>query len=344
MRLGLVGYGTGGRFFHSPFILAADGVELAGVVARSEQTKQKVRADHPEVPIYSDLTAMLASGIDAVTITTPPSTRRDLVLEAIAAGVHIVADKPFAPTSDAGQDLAAAARKAGVILSVFHNRRFDADIQTLKLVLDSGRLGSLWRVHSRFDLDQPGQLDAGSEGGLLRDLGTHLVDQMVWLLGPVSEVSAQLDEVVLPEGRTDASFVVTLHHESGVTSYVSSTKLNHLHSRTLRAYGSLGAYEVHSTDVQAEAVAAGTRPSHDKQSWGYERPDRWGTLHTAEGPERIPSAQGAYFAFYEQFAAACADHGPPPSPAEEGVAVLAVLDAARRSAATGRREPVVRPV
>jgi predicted dehydrogenase len=202
-------------------------------------------------------------------------------------------------------------------------------------VLEGGRLGELWRVHSRFDLDQPEQLEAGPEGGLLRDIGTHVIDQLMWLLGPVDAVSARLDHVDLPAGRTDAAFAVTLQHASGVTSYASSTKLNHLHRRTLRAYGSAGAFEVASTDVQAEAIAAGKRPAEDPVAWGYDAPEHWGTLHTADGAEQVPSAQGSYVEFYEQFAAACAGHGPAPSPAEEGVAVLEVLDAARRAAETG---------
>ena len=102
LRLGLVGYGTGGRHFHAPFIEAAEGVEIAGVVARAPGTVAAARADLPGVTIYPTLTAMLAAGVDAVTVTTPPQTRRDLVLEAVNAGVHVIADKPFAPTAEVG--------------------------------------------------------------------------------------------------------------------------------------------------------------------------------------------------------------------------------------------------
>ena len=340
MRLGLVGYGNGGRHFHAPFIEAADGVELMGVVARSERTQAAVREDLPDASIHGSLTEMLHSGVDAVTITTPPQTREQLVLEALEAGVHVVADKPFAPTAEAGQAMVDAAERAGVVLSVFHNRRFDADIRTVHSMLDSGRLGRIQRVHSRFDLDQPDQLEAGPEGGLLRDLGTHLVDQMMWLLGPVTAVSAQLDDVELPEGRTDASFALSLRHRSGPVSYVSSTKLNHLQERELLVYGTGGSYIARSTDVQADAIFAGHRPATDKAAWGYEAPEHWGVLRTEDGEQKVPSEQGAYFEFYEQFARACEGIGPAPSPGAEGVAVLAVLDAARRSARSGQWEAV----
>ena len=200
VRLGVVGYGAGGRFFHTPFIEAAEGIELAGVVTRSADRKAQVAEDWPGVPVFDSLGELLASGVDAVTITTPPETRRELVLQAVAAGVHVVADKPFAPTAEVGLEMAQAAESAGVLLSVFHNRRWDADIRTLAAVIEHGRLGELWRVHSRFDLDDPATLEAGPGGGLLRDLGSHLVDQMVWLLGDVRSVNAHLDWIDLPEG------------------------------------------------------------------------------------------------------------------------------------------------
>ena len=240
MRLGLVGYGAGGRFFHAPFIVAADGVELVGVVTRSPRRRAELAADHPGTPVFDSLSALIAAGVDAVTITTPPQTRRDLVLEAVAAGVHVIADKPFAPTADGGRLLVAAAAKAAVVLNVFHNRRWDADIRTLAAVLARGDIGELWRVESRFDADDAATLEAGPEGGLLRDIGSHLVDQVLWLLGPAQSVYAELEWVDLPEGRTDCGFSVAITHIGGVHSRVSSTKLNRIEERELRAYGSVG--------------------------------------------------------------------------------------------------------
>ncbi len=334
VRLGVVGYGTGGRHFHAPFVQAADGIELAGFVTRSEHRRALLAHEWPGVPVFSSLTELLAAGVDAVTITTPPATRRELVLEAVAAGVHVIADKPFAPTAQVGTELAAAAEAAGVLLSVFHNRRWDADLRTLAGVLETGRLGDLWRVHSRFDLDDPATLEAGPQGGMLRDLGSHVVDQMLWLLGPVRTVSAHLDHVDLPEGRTDAGFVVELEHTSGVLSVVESSKLNRLAVRELRAYGSAGSYCWSGVDVQAQAIFSGRRPVDDPDTWGYDA--NRGVLSTAQGERGVPSAQGRYHDFYTLFAAAVRGEGPLPVPAGEGVATLSVLDAARASSESGR--------
>ena len=336
MRIGLVGYGAGGQRFHAPFITAAKGVELAGIVARAPATVARVNADFPGIPVYSSLGAMVNAGdVDAVTITTPPETRRNLVLEAIAAGLHVVADKPFAPTADAARDLARAAEARGVVLAVFHNRRWDADARTLRRLLDEGRLGKLWRVHSRMDLDEPSTLDAGPTGGLLRDLGSHLVDQMLWLLGPVVCVDAQLDMIDLPAGRTDAGFTLTLRHASGVHSHLEASKLNRLVAKEFRVYGELGSYVASGTDVQAQAINTGRRPADDLAGWGYEARECWGILRTESGEEAVPSEQGRYHDYYEAFARAVREGTAPPVPAGDGIRTLAVLDAARVSAMEG---------
>ena len=334
MKLGLVGYGAGGRLFHAPYIGAVPEIELVGVVTRNAERRREVGADLPGVPVFGSLGALIDAGVDAVTITTPPDTRDDLVLEALARGVHVIADKPFAPDAAGGRELAAAAESAGVLLSVFHNRRWDTDLATVAEVLP--RLGDVWRCESRFDLDETGGLDAGPSGGLLRDLGAHLVDQMLTLFGPVATVTAHLDWVDQPSGPTDCGFIVSMNHRGGVHSTVSASKINHVAARQWRIYGSEGAYVSDGTDVQTDQVKQGRRPADDLASWGYERPDRLGTLHTAHGVESVPSAQGRYDEFYCQFAAAV-DHGAAqPVPASEGVATLGVLDAAMRSAELGK--------
>ncbi|WP_026556055.1 Gfo/Idh/MocA family protein [Arthrobacter sp. 35W] len=332
MRIGIVGYGAGGRYFHAPFIKAAEGIELVGVVARSQDKRAQVGADFPGLPVYGSLSEMLDAGVDAVAITTPPHTRHGLVLEAIAAGVHVVADKPFGPNAEGGRKLAEAAEAAGVVLNVFHNRRRDADFLTLAKVLASGELGTTWRVHSIMDQNHAQTLELGATGGLLRDLGSHLVDQMLWLLGPATHVYATLDWTDRFGELTDCGFAVTMTHASGAVSTVSASKLNHSTTRELRAYGSEGSYIASGADVQADALAAGRRPAAEPETWGIDVAENWGILATSAGRRPIPSAQGNYATFYTEFARAVRGGGPAPVPAQEGIRTLEVLDAARRSA------------
>lgn len=341
LRIGVVGFGTGGLNFHAPFIEAAQGIELAGVVTQNPARRQILADRFPGVAAYDSLADLVAgeratSGLDAVTITTPPQTRQHLVIEALNMGVHVVADKPFAPTAAAGAALDQAAAAAGRVLGVYHNRRWDSDIRTLHALLACKALGRIDRFHSRFDADDPDTLEGGPYGGLLRDLGSHLVDQALWLFGPVEHVYARLHEAPTGEGPTDASFLIVLSHRGGTTSELSATKLNHRAERELRVYGENGSYVARGTDVQAQAIFDGHRPVDDPGAWGREPESAWGTLNTAAGSRRVPSEAGNYARYYELFAEAVRSGGPPPVTAQQAVEVLAVLDAARQSAADGQ--------
>ncbi len=331
LKIGLVGFGVGGRFFHAPYIEAAVGAELAGIVTRSPEKRASARSDFPGIALFDSLSDLIDSGVDAVVISTPPETRQLLVLEAIERGVHVIADKPFAVDEADGAALVDAAQQAGVALDVFHNRRWDTDIRTLKAVIDSGSVGEVARFESRFDLDQPHLLEAGPAGGLLRDLGSHLVDQAVWLFGPAASVYARLDWIDLEAGRTDAGFLLTVVHASGVVSLLSSTKTRRLTHRELRILGTEGSYVSEQSDVQANATFAGQRPSDSPTSWGYEIEERWGTLFTSTGTSRVPSVQGAYQQYYEQFVRAIEGRDEHPVTGTDALETLKVLDAARKS-------------
>ncbi|MFE4835233.1 Gfo/Idh/MocA family protein [Arthrobacter sp. NPDC056691] len=332
IRIGLVGYGLGGRVFHAPFIQASDKCELVGIVTRSPQRSLQAAEDCPGVQIHPSLKSLVRAGVDAVVVTTPPSTRRELVIEAIASGVHVVADKPFAPSSSGGEYLAEAACTAGVLLNVFQNRRFDSDIVTARSILQEGKLGSIQRLELRCDQDDPSTLDAGPAGGLLRDLGSHVIDQALHLLGPVRDVTAYLDWSHGPKGSTNTAFMVSMRHASGAHSHVSASKLNRLVSKELRLLGSEGSYVSNYSDVQYEAILAGRRPANDRPSWGFESERRWGTLRVRGEERRIPSWQGDYTTYYDEFAAAISTGAPGPVPAGEAIDVLRVMDAAQVSA------------
>jgi predicted dehydrogenase len=338
IRIGLVGYGQGGRLFHTPYLLASTETEIVGVVARAEKTRTAVADDLPGVPTFDSIGALIEAGVDAVVVSTPPGTRYELVREALERGVHVVADKPLAPSSAVGAELAELAEKNDLVLNVFHNRRFDTDIVTARAVIASGELGELQRLDLRCDQDDPATLEAGPQGGLLRDLGSHVVDQALYLLGPAQAVTAHLDLTTLPEGETDAAFVITIDHVSGAHSHVSATKVHGLFSRELRVLGTAGSYRSDFTDVQFDAIVAGRRPAGDREHWGYEAEERWGELAVGEEHRRVPSERGDYTRFYDLFAAAvqAGDVGGGPAPVREGVEVLRVLDAARQSAADRR--------
>src|SRR5699024_2988783 len=190
ISIGLVSYVACVRYFLASYIEASPHCELVGVVARSEASKAKVEEDFPGLPTVDSLEALVNLGVDAVVVSTPPETRRELVLEAIDAGVAVVADKPFAPNAQAAQELVDAAEKAGVLLNDFHNRRYDTDLVKDMQIMYS--IGQLLGLYLRSDLDLRDSLELGLEGGLLRDLGSHVVDYALMLIGPVREVAVHL--------------------------------------------------------------------------------------------------------------------------------------------------------
>ncbi|MGO3363775.1 MAG: Gfo/Idh/MocA family oxidoreductase, partial [Corynebacterium sp.] len=263
-------------------------------------------------------------------------TRRDLVLRALEAGVSVVADKPFAPDAVTGEELVRAADERGLVLNVFHNRRFDTDIVTARGVVDGGALGTVRGLDLRLDLDEPESVESGPQGGLLRDLGSHVVDQALTLMGPAVSVYARLDSQDRAEGETNVRFLIVLGHRSGAVSRISASKVDHLVSKEVRIFGDDGSYVSDFTDVQAEAVKRGKRPAGRRADWGYEDASRWGVLRTDSGEVSVPSAQGDYTCFYDGFAGAVAHGGAGPVPGTEGVEVLRVLDAVAVSAREGR--------
>ena len=155
VRIGLVGYGKGGRFFHAPLIAAAAGCELTGVVTCSAERRGDLERDHPGTPAYDDLTRLASAGVDAVAISTPADTHVPLVLEAVSLGLPVVCDKPFALQSAAARQVLEAAKRAGVPLTVYQNRRFDADLLTVRAVIDSGEVGRVTRFESRIEQYTP---------------------------------------------------------------------------------------------------------------------------------------------------------------------------------------------
>lgn len=336
IRMGLVGYGVGGQLFHAPYLRASEACDLVGIVTRSPDRLVAAKKENPGVSVFASVSDLIDTGVDAVVISTPPSTRQALVLEALGRGVHVVADKPFAPSAAAGRELARAADEASLLLNVFHNRRYDSDIVTARAVIESGELGRITRLDLRCDQDDPDTFEGGPTGGLLRDLGSHVVDQALFLLGPARFVTAQLDEVETAAGPTDSGFFITMEHEDGAHSHVSSSKLNRLSSRELRVHGERGSYRSDYSDVQIDALRTGLQPAGRRGEWGYEHESRWGVLATDADSRGVPSLQGDYAAYYDAFALAVQSGGPGPVPTLEGIAVLEVLDAARISAAEHR--------
>jgi predicted dehydrogenase len=340
VRIGLVGYGFGGRYFHAPLIAGGTGSVLAGVVTRSPERRAEVAHDHPRVAVFDTVDDLVAAGVDAVTECTPAATHTALTEDVLRRGVPVVCDKPFALDAEAARHTVELAEREGVLLSPYQNRRWDSDLLTIRQLLDSGRLGEVRRLESAFERWSPQPEPPAAGGGLLRDFGSHLVDQALFLFGPVDHVYAETHEV--SPGSEDA-FLVLLHHTGGMRSELSGDWRQSAPRPRFRLSGSAGTFVVSSgMDGQEAALVSGMTPARAGADWGREPEAAWGTLHLGDEHEVIPSERGRWDQFYEQFAAAVRGTGPVPVDPWDAVATATVLDAARRSAAAGSSVEVPR--
>jgi scyllo-inositol 2-dehydrogenase (NADP+) len=342
LRVALAGFGLAGAVLHAPLIATTEGLELVAVVTRDPQRRADLARAHPQAVAYATLDDALQAGdVDLVVVASPNRVHVDLALSAIAAGSHVVVDKPLAVTAAQGRVVAERAEEAGVVLSVFHNRRWDDDFLTLRRVVDEGSLGSVLRVESRFDRWRPALKegawreggDPAGGGGLLLDLGSHLADQAVQLLGPVESVYAELD-VRRPGAAVEDDVFLALAHRSGARSHLWAGMHAAHPAPRFRVLGDRGAFVSEGLDPQEDQLRAGLSPADP----GFGRRDaaRAARIFTGEDDGAgcpVAMETGRWTAFYAAVEAAIRAGAAPPVTGREAVGVLELLDAARESAA-----------
>jgi predicted dehydrogenase len=341
VRIGLVGYGFGGRYFHAPLIAGARGCTLAGVVTGSPARRAELSAEHPGVPAFDSVGDLVAAGVDAVTVSTPAATHTAVTDELLQRGLPVVCDKPFAMDAEAARSTVELAERLGVLLSVYQNRRWDSDFLTLRRLLDSAELGQVLRMESTFERWAPQPEPPAAGGGLLLDFGSHLVDQALLLFGPVHGVYAESHAV---GAQLENDFVLLMQHSSGMRSHLSGAWRQGAPAPRLRVTGSEGSFVVTGPmDGQEEALLNGRTPATEGEDWGREPEAAWGKLCRGDEVRTIPSERGRWDLFYERFARAVRGAGAVPVDPWDAVATATVLDAARRSAAEGRSVDVPTP-
>jgi scyllo-inositol 2-dehydrogenase (NADP+) len=321
LRAGIAGYGLAGEVFHAPLIDAVDGIHVAGIVTTDAERQARASSAYPDARVVPDVDE-LWDGIDLLVIAAPNRAHVPLGLAAVEHGVALVVDKPLAPNAADGERLIQAAEAAGVPLTVFQNRRLDGDFLTLRGLLERGELGAVTRFESRFERFRPELSDGWRElgdaaegGGLLLDLGAHLVDQARVLFGPPLRVYAELDQR-RPGGQVEDDVFVALEHAGGVRSHLWMSAVAPLNGPRFRVSGLERGFASDGLDPQEAQLADGVRPGDP----GY---------GASEGHET-----GAYQRFYEGTRDWLRDGAPAPVDPRDSLACLRVLEAARRSAQT----------
>jgi scyllo-inositol 2-dehydrogenase (NADP+) len=300
--VGLIGFGLGGRCFHAPVIRGVPGLQLSAILQRTGDSAAQA---YPDTRIVRSLDELLAiDSIRLIVISTPNQTHFPLTKRCLEAGRDVVVDKPFTTTVAEAVELLRIAKKLGRVLTVYHNRRFDADFQALRQTVAAGDLGRVVRFESTYDrfrpVRKPGawREDPGAGSGVLFDLAPHLLDQSFLLLGTPLAVTADI-RIERSGFSTDDAFDLLLHYPHGSRALLRATMMSAAPRPRLVLLGEKGSYLKREFDPLEPNLRAGLVPSGP--SWVVEKEENWGELTLVENgittQRKIPST-GDWREFY----------------------------------------------
>jgi predicted dehydrogenase len=269
LRVAIVGYGLSGAVFHAPLVAATPGMRVATVVTANPDRAARARQDVPGVEVIPTPDDLWRRAADhhLVVVASPTGTHLAVGLAALDAGLPLVVDKPLAARAVDARRLADAAARRGLLLTVFHNRRWDGDTLTLERLLREGATGAVVRFESRFERFRAEvrqdawreQVPADEGGGVLLDLGSHVVDQALHLFGPARRLYGEV-RAVRPGATVDDDAFIALEHSSGVVSHLWASSVAAVPGPRVRLLGVAGGYEKDGLDIQEDALRGGMLP------------------------------------------------------------------------------------
>lgn len=339
IKTGIASYGMSGQVFHAPFINSNPHFKLCKIVERSKDLATK---HYPDVKIVRSVEELLSDKeIELVIINTPDSTHYQYTQLALEAGKHVIVEKPFTTTVEEGEKLVALAKEKNLMLSVYQNRRWDADFLTVKEVIEKGLLGRLVEFESTFSryrnyIKPNTWKETGkSGGGLTYNLGSHLIDQAIELFGMPEAIYANIT-TQRTGGMVDDYFMInfirpSLHPELRIT--LKAGYLMRIPEARFTLHGTYGSFVKHGFDPQEEDLTNGKKPH--LPNWGKEPESQWGLLHTElEGAEfygKYSGKNGNYGLFYDNVYEYLRMGKPLLTNAENNLKVINVIEAAYRS-------------
>jgi predicted dehydrogenase len=336
--VGLIGYGFAGKTFHAPLIRAVDGLALQAIASSDAA---KVKKDFPGISVFSDPAEMIAAdGIELVVIATPNDSHAPLARAAMEAGKHVVVDKPFTLDMAEARDLMVLADRLSRLLSVFHNRRWDSDFLAAKFGVESGVLGRVTHFESHIDRFRPEVRDrwrerAGPGAGVWYDLAPHMIDQALQLFGLPQNVQANFLLQRPGAQAVDWAHAVLTYPEHRVVLHASMIAAGGV-PRFL-VHGDKGSLVKHGIDQQEAQLLEGMRPG--ATGWGVDS-DRMQIWNAAGACRGMPTPAGDHRRYYAAIRDALLGKADNPVPPIQALAVMAVLEAAIVSAASGDRADI----
>jgi scyllo-inositol 2-dehydrogenase (NADP+) len=304
VRVGLIGFGMAGQAFHAPVIRGVPGMELACIVERRGTRAQQ---KYPDVRIARTLDELLTDKkIQLCVIATPNDSHFDLARTCLLAGRDVVVDKPLAPTLAESEELVRIAAERGRLITVYQDRRWDGDFQTVKNILESGKLGTVVEYECRYDrfrlepkanawrerADQPA-------AGVLFDLGPHVLDQALVLFGEPRAVTASAF-CERETSQVDDSFDVCLEYP-GLRATGRARIIAYAPGPHFLIHGTKGSFVKYGMDPQEARLRGENCPQGFDwgADWGVEPEELWGTLSLVGEPSvKVKTERGDYRGFY----------------------------------------------
>lgn len=336
IKTALVGYGSVGEKIHAPLITSCNDLELVAVV---ERNGRKSKEDYPQIELFKSLDSLLKADVaDLIVIVTPNHLHFDQAKLVLSYGKHLVIDKPVTIMSAEAEELKTIAIQKELLISVFQNRRFDGDFQTIQKILQEGILGRLVHFESHFDRFRPTITENWREkevpgNGITYDLGTHLIDQAYILFGMPKWVSADI-RIQRAHAIADDFFDITLGYDSIFVRLTASVLSNAPMPKFL-LMGEKGSFSKYGLDVQERAFKAKKMPQG--ADWGLEKEESWGTIYLEDQNFKYETLRGDYRLFYENIAKSIQGIETPHVKIDEAIAVLQIIEAAFESNKKGKK-------
>lgn len=336
IKVGLIGHGLAGAAIHAPLIEAVQGFRIA-VIATSRPEGIAARRHQPRTEADPFAVAS-APDVDLVLIASPNETHFSLAHAALEAGKAVVLDKPFVLSAREADALIALAEAKGLVLTAFHNRRWDGDFIAVSKALEVKRLGEVLLAEFRWDRFRPDAPPAwrnsGEPGaGLLWDLGPHMLDQALLLFGAPQSFAADV-ELQRSGALADDYFEITLRY-GRMRCILSASSVVAAPRARFAIHGSLGSFTTFGIDPFEHGLRAGKHPA-DADFVDSLSPLA-GEYRYANGPtERVELAPGSWLGFYQDLGEALRGNKEPAVLPRQARDVIALIEQIH---AQWRRQP-----
>lgn len=336
IKTAIIGYGFSAKTFQIPFITTLPEFELTAI---STSQADEVNSAFPDVTHYASATSMIEDAdAELVIITAPNHVHFELAKLALESGKHVVIEKPFVTRIEDGEALIEIAKKHNRVLSIYHNRRWDGDFLTLKKLIEDEKLGDIKHFESHYDRFRPQVRQRWREqttdgGGILFDLGSHLIDQALELFGLPDYVSAECKRRRKNSTNVDY-FHVILHYPEHL-AILHGDMFDAGPNRRFAVKGTLGNYEKCGFDPQEARLISGALPI--TPNWSEETQEGYGTLYREGLAETVKTELGAYQDYFKQLAKSIQDSLEPPVKPEEALQVIRLIELAMESSRLGKK-------